>query len=165
MFPLLETIIDPSPEKIGEFVPEHLREFYIETYKKTEMTDTAWINTFRILSSRMGRHKHVVAFIGYVPLDNINAVKEMKERFNQIGEKHNVKHDYGFLTPVDLGKRAILEYDYYIDHTDQKEVELIRQVMGEAMAMIGELSGKYSGIEWVNTIFNQGFSRKEGFLY
>ncbi len=165
MYPLLETIIDSSPEKIGKFVPEHLREFYIETYKKKEMTNTVWINTFRILSSRMGRHKHVVAFIGYVPLDNINAIKEMKERFTQIGDKYNLKHDYGFLTPVDLGKRAILEYDYYIDHTNQKEVESVRPAMGEAMAMIGELSGKYKGIEWVNTIFNQGFSRKEGFLY
>ncbi len=165
MLPLLETIIDPSPERIAEHVPEHLRDFYVSTYSKPEMTDTVWINTFRILSSRMGRHKHVVAFIGYVPLDNMKAVNEMKNRFKQIGDKYNIKHDYGFLTPVDLGKRAILEYDYYIDHTDQKEVELVRQVMGEAMAMVGELSGKYKGLEWVNTIFNQGFSRKEGFLY
>lgn len=165
VYPLLETILTPSPENIGAVVPEDLRDFYTRLYARPEITDPVWVNTFRILSSRMGRFKHVVAFIGYVPLDNIEKIIEMNAEFKRIGDKFNVKNDYGFLTPLDLGKRAILEYDYYIDHTDPAEIQRVQQVMAEAMGMIETMSKQTKGIQWINTILYQGFSRKEHFLY
>ena len=165
MYPLLDTILNPSPETIGSIVPEDLRDFYIQLYSRPEMTNLAWLSTFRILSSRMGRFKHVVAFIGYAPLDKIEVIKKMIGEFKKIGDKYNLKHDYGFLTPVDLGKRAILEYDYYIDHTDPAEIQQMLRAMGEAGPMVGEMSMNTKGIQWINTILFQGFSRKENFLY
>jgi len=165
IYPLLETILTPSPENIGAAVPEDLRDFYTGLYSRPEMTDPVWVNTFRILSSRMGRFKHVVAFIGYVPLDNVEVIATMNAEFKRIGDKFDVKNDYGFLTPLDLGKRAILEYDYYIDHTDPAEIQRVRQVMAEAMGMIERMSKRTGGIQWINTILYQGFSRKEHFLY
>ncbi len=165
MYPLLETVLDPSPESIGAIVPEDLRDFYTQLYSRPEMTNLAWLSTFRILSSRMGRFKHVVAFIGYAPLDKLEVIKQMIGEFKRIGDKYELKHDYGFITPVDLGKRAILEYDFYIDHTDPAEIQQMLRAMGEAGPMIGELSQKHKGIQWINTILFQGFSRKENFLY
>ncbi|MCP5102513.1 MAG: FAD-binding protein [bacterium] len=165
IYPLLETVLTPSPENIGAVVPGDLRDFYTRLYARPEMTDPGWINTFRILSSRMGRFKHVVAFIGYVPLDKVDVITEMNAEFKRIGDKFDVKNDYGFLTPLDFGKRAILEYDYYIDHTDPAEIQRVQQVMAEAMGMIEKMSKRTKGIQWINTILFQGFSRKENFLY
>ncbi len=165
MYPLLETILTPSPENIGAVVPEDLRDFYTRLYARPEITDPVWVNTYRILSSRMGRFKHVVAFIGYVPLDKIEVITEMNAEFKGIGDKFNIKNDYGFLTPLDLGKRAILEYDYYIDHTDPAEIQRVQKAMAGVMGMIETMSKRTKGIQWVNTILYQGFSRKEHFLY
>lgn len=165
VYPLLETVLNPSPGNIGAVVPGDLKDFYTQLYARPEMTDPVWLNTFRILSSRMGRFKHVVAFIGYAPLDKIDVIKKMNAEFKRIGDKYNIKNDYGFLTPVDLGKRAILEYDYYIDHTDPPEIQRVQKAMAEVMGMIQEMSKNTKGIQWVNTILYQGFSRKENFLY
>jgi len=165
MYSLLETILNPSPDTIGAVVPKDLKDFYTRLYAQPEMTNPAWLSTFRILSSRMGRLKHVVAFIGYVPLDKIDVIQKMNGEFKRIGDKYNIKHDFGFLTPVDLGKRAILEYDYYIDHTDPAEIQRMLHAMGEAGAMVGKMSNNTKGIQWINTILFQGFSRKENFLY
>lgn len=112
MQPLLESTLKTSPE-----------DFYAKLYSRPEMTDIVWLNTFRIISSRMGREKHVVAFIVYVPLDKIDLVVDINNVFSQIGDKHKVKHDYGFLTPLDMGKRAVLEYDYYINHADPVDLK------------------------------------------
>ena len=165
IFPLLETVCTPSPQTIGDAVPEDLRDFYVQLYSRPEMTDLAWVNTSRILSSRMGRFKHVVASLGYVPLDNPDLIMDMISRFKHIGDTYNIKNDYGFMTPVDLGKRAILEYDYYINHRDPAEIQRAQKVLAEAATMVETLRQKTKGIQWINTILNQGFSRKESFLY
>lgn len=165
IYPLLETVLNPSPETIGNSVPIDLRDFYTGLYERPEMTNPAWLTTFRILSSRMGRYKHVVAFIGYAPLDRIDVISKINGEFKRVGDKYNLKNDYGFLTPVDLGKRAIIEYDFYIDHTDSSEIKRMLQAMGEAGAILEEIGKNTKGIQWINTILYQGFSRKENFLY
>ena len=165
LYSLLETIIAPSPQAIGAAVPEDLRDFYIRLYSRPEMTDLVWVNTSRILSSRMGRFKHVVASLGYVPLDNIDVIMNMMSQFKHIGDNYEIKNDYGFMTPVDLGKRAILEYDYYIDHRDPGEIQRMQKIAAETTAVVESLRQHTKGIQWINTILNQGFSRKESFLY
>jgi hypothetical protein len=90
------------------------------------MTDLVWLNMFRIISSRMGRDRHVVAFIVYVPLDRAETSGEIIGEFRRIGDACGIKNDFGFITPLDFGKRGVLEYDYYIDHTSQTEIEAAR---------------------------------------
>jgi hypothetical protein len=165
IFSLLETLLNPSPQNIGAVVPRDLKEFYIQLYSRPELTNPVWVNTFRILSSRMGRFKHVVASLGYVPLDNIEVITRLISGFKQIGDKYKIKHDYGFMTPVDLGKRAILEYDFYINHRDPTEIQRMQKALIEANCLVEEMRHKIKGIQWINTILNQGFSRKESFLY
>jgi len=142
-----------------------LLESAAKLYSRPEMTDIVWLNTFRIISSRMGREKHVVAFIVYVPLDKIDLVVDINTVFSQIGDKHKVTHDYGFLTPLDMGKRAVLEYDYYIDHTDPVEIKAMQNAIKELGAILQKFSQEQKGVMWIKNVFNQGFARKEGFLY
>ena len=76
-----------------ETVDEDLQEFYHDLYSRPEMTDLTWLNTFRIISSRMGREKHVVAFIVYVPLDKIEVIEQIIASFQQIGDRFHLKND------------------------------------------------------------------------
>jgi len=165
MYPILEAVLHPSPETAAEAVDEDLRGFYSELYARPEMTDLLWMHMFRIVSSRMSRHKHMFAFLVYVPLDKIEVIERLISEFGRIAEKHSISHDYGFLTPLDLGKRAILEYDYFIDHTDKSEAVKIRNAMVEIEPMLDAASAATKGVKWLKYIFSQGCSRKENFLY
>jgi len=165
MYPLLEAVLTPSPELLAEAVDEDMKGFFITLYSKPEMTNLVWLNMFRVVSSRMGRYKHVVALIVYVPLDKIDIINAMNSEFKRIADKFDIKNDYGFLTPIDSGKRAVLEYDYYIDHTDRSEIERIQKAMVEVGEMIEAFSKNIKGVKWIKYIWYQGFARKENFLY
>jgi hypothetical protein len=165
MYPVLEAALSPSPETLASAVDEDLRTFYAQLYSRPEMTDLVWLNMFRIISSRMARHKHVVAFILYVPLDRIDTIKEINGLFKKVGDKHGIENEYGFLTPMDFGKRAILEYDYYIDQTDRSDAEKIGKAMAEIGPELERLSAGIKGIALMQNILSQGCARKEHFLY
>lgn len=165
VYPLIEAVLNPTPATAAGAVDEDLRPFYEKLYARPEMTDIVWLTMFRILSSRMSRHKHMFAFLIYVPLDRMDVINGIIEGFAQIAEKCDISHDYGFLTPVDFGKRAVLEYDYYIDHTDPQEAQKITDAMVEIEPWLDSLSGATKGIKPLKYVFAQGCCRKEAFLY
>ena len=165
MYPLLEAALLPSPETIASSVDEDLRDFYVQLYSRPEMTDMVWLNMFRIVSSRMSRHKHMFAFLVYVPLDRLDVINHINAEFKRIADAQGLDNDYGFITPMDLGKRGILEYDYYIDHTDPEERKKIERAMKEIEPFLDGLSRTTKGIQWLKYVFSQGCSRKENFLY
>ena len=129
------------------------------------MTDIVWLNMFRIISSRMGRYKHVLALVVYLPLDRIEDIKNLNADLKSIAEAHGIRNDFGFLTPIDTGKRAVLEYDYFIDHTDRSEVAMAREALREAGEAIERMSRNRKGVMWIKYLLHQGFARKEHFLY
>ena len=129
------------------------------------MTDMVWLNMFRIVSARMSRRKHMFAFLVYVPLDGGTRSTKSISGFARIAEAHGIDHDYGFLTPMDLGKRAILEYDYYLDHTDAEERARIGRAMVEIDPWLDRMAETTKGLISLKYVFSQGCSRKEAFLY
>jgi len=165
MIPLVEVALNSSPETLAKAVPNDLKEFYANLYSRPEMTDIAWLNMFRIVSARMGREKHFVPLIVYVPLDKPDVIQKMNEEFKNIADKYDIKNDFGTIVPLDLGKRAIFEYDYYIDHTDKKEIEKIQKAVMEAGAVIEKYSSTTKGVKWIRYTLNQGCCRKENLLY
>jgi hypothetical protein len=165
MRPLIEDVLRPSPETLAGAVEEDLRELYTGLYSQPRFTDMTWLNMFRVVSSRMSRNKHMFAFLVYVPVDRLDVVNHINAEFSRIAEAQGLDHDFGFLTPMDLGKRAILEYDYYIDHTDPAEREKIRRAMVEIGPWLDGLAARTKGVTFLKYVFSQGCSRKEGFLY
>jgi hypothetical protein len=165
MRPLVEAVLQPSPETIAASVDEDLRDFYTELYRRPEMTDMVWLNMFRIVSARMSRQKHMFAFLIYVPLDRHDVIHHIIDEFARIAEAHGITHDYGFVTPMDFGKRAILEYDYYLDQTDPVEKKRIAEAMGKIGPWLDELAARTKGVTFLMYVFSQGCSRKENFLY
>jgi hypothetical protein len=165
MRPVLETVLRPAPETLAAAVDEDLRHFYTQLYARPEMTDMVWLNMFRILSSRMSRHKHMFAFLVYVPMDNPGLIQGICDRLRCIADVQELENDFGFLTPLDMGKRGILEYDYYIDHQDPADAERIRRAAAEFEPYLDEISATTKGVKWLKYIFSQGCARKEAFLY
>lgn len=165
MLPIIETALDPSPEQLSKAVDPDLKAFYEKLYNRSELTDMLWLNTFRIVSSRMGRDGHIVAFILYVPLDNIPQVEEIHKAFTEVAHSSGVRGAFGFLTPVDQGAMAVFEWDMYLDHTDPEEVGKMRKAMEKTGAMLDRFSEQDPRVLWIRDVFNKGFSRKEGFLY
>ncbi len=165
MRPVVEAVLQPSPETIAGAVPEALRPFYRDLYARPEMTDMVWLNMHRIVSARMSRRKHMFAFLVYVPPDRLDVVHEILDGFVRVAEAHGIDHDFGFLTPMDFGKRAILEYDYYLDHADPAEREKIARAMPELDPWLDELAARVPGVLSLKYVFSQGCSRKENFLY
>ncbi len=165
MRPLLDAVLEPSAGTIAEAVDEDLRSFYAALYERPEMTDMVWLNMFRIVSARMSREKHMLAFLVYVPLDHIDVIKSIIGGFRRIADAEGLDNDYGFLTPMDFGKRAILEYDYYIDQTDRADAQRIARVMAKIEPWLDDLAAGTKGVQWLKYVFSQGCSRKENFLY
>ncbi len=165
MRPLIEAALLPSPETIAESVPEALRPLYRDLYARPEMTDMVWLNMHRIVSARMSRRKHMFAFLVYLPPARLDVLHEILEGFARVADAHHIDHDFGFLTPMDFGKRAILEYDYYIDHTDPAEKEKIARAMPELDPWLDALAARVPGVMSLKYVFSQGCARKESFLY
>jgi len=163
--PLIEAALKPSPETHASSVPEDLRAVYTRLYARPEMTDLVWLNMFRILSSRMGREKHLLPLIMYVPLDKPEVIGALVGGLKRIADSLNLKNDFGFVSPLDLGKRAFLEYDFYLDQNDPDEIQRSRMALGAAAELIEKTSASVTGVQWIRYTLNQGCCRKEYLLY
>lgn len=161
---LAEAALAPSAKQLVQDVDPELRSFFEKLYSRPEMTDAVWINMFRICSSRMGREKHLLALIIYLPIDN-ELIGKINGEFKRIADSHGLKNDYGFITPLDDGKRCVFEYDYYLDHTNPDEILKAQRAMMDAGMMIEKFSAETGSVQWIRYLFTQGFCRKESFLY
>jgi len=165
MTALVEAALQPSAGAFADGVENDLKEQYRNLYSRDEITDIMWLNDFRIISSRMGRQGHVVAFIVYVPLDDPSLIETVNERFALLAEANELRGDFGFLTPMDRGSMGVLEWDMYLDHTDPEQMLKGRNAMRAAVGIIEGLKGKDSRILFIGSVFNQGYCRKESFLH
>lgn len=120
--PLLEMILSPSVDNIAELVDEDLKDFFKQLYSRPEFTDIFWLNKFRIVSARMGRTHAFTAVVAFCSFDN-KSIKELCEAMKASADKYNLTNYFGSLTSVDHGKMALIEWDYYYDHTNDQERE------------------------------------------
>jgi hypothetical protein len=161
---LAETALAPSPAQLTEDIDSDLRPFFEGLYSRPEMTDLVWLNTFRILSSRYCREMPCVALVCYLPIDT-SLIDEIQDGLRDIAEKHHLKNEFGFITPIDSGKRCVWEYDYFFNHNDPDEISSIQQATYEAGILLDEYSVKTGTIRQVRYVVNQGCCRKENLLY
>ena len=105
-----------------------------------------------------------VALVCYLPIDT-SLIAEIQDGLRDIAEKHHMKNEFGFITPIDSGKRCVWEYDYYFNHNDPDEISRIQQATCEAGALLDEYSKKTGTIRQVRYVVNQGCCRKENLLY
>ena len=161
---LLETALAPSPELYSQEVDPSLKSYFELLFTRKEMTDIVWLSMFRIMSTRMGRKNPFLPALIYLPIDYV-LINELKDKFRLIAEKYHLDNDFGFITPIDNGKRCIFEYDYFYDHTDPDERQRVRLAGNEANILIDEYSIKTGTVKGHPYVLYQGFCRKENLLY
>jgi hypothetical protein len=116
------------------------------------------------MSTRLGRKKPFLPVLIYLPIDNI-LINELNDKFRLIAEKHQIDNDFGFITPIDNGKRCIFEYDYFFDYNERDEISRIRLAATEANTLVDEYSVKTGTVKGHPYVLYQGFCRKENLLY
>ena len=161
---LFETALSPSAALYSREVDPELRPFFENLFSNQEMTDLVWLNMYRIMSTRLGRKKPFLPALMYLPIDN-KLISELSDKFRLIAGKHKVDHDFGFITPIDNGKRCIFEYDFFYDYNDPDDIQRIRKVAAEANMLIDEYSVKTGTVKGHPYVLYQGFCRKENLLY
>lgn len=163
--PLIDSALQPSPETASETIDADLRPFYTSLFAEPRYTDPVWLSMHRIVSCRMGRHKHIFAFLVYLPADDIELFYSLNETFSRTAKELGIDHDFGFVTPMDMGKRAVFEYDYYLDQTSPEDKKKASAVMQRIVPWLDDLALNIKGFTWIKTFFSQGLARKEGFFY
>jgi hypothetical protein len=161
---LAETALAPSPALLVQDIDPDLRPFFETVYARPETTNLVWLNMFRITSTRVGREKHFFPLLMYLPLE-YPLISEMCDGFKRIAERHQLKNEFGFVTPIDSGKRCIFEYDYYLDQNNKDDILRMQQATMEAGELIEEYSGRTGTIRWLKHLLHQGYCRKENLLY
>jgi UDP-N-acetylenolpyruvoylglucosamine reductase len=161
---LLETALSPSSSLYTQEIDPELRPFFEKLYEKDRFTDLVWLNMFRIMSTRLGRKKPFLPVLIYLPIDNV-LINELSEKFRLIAEKYKIDNDFGFITPIDNGKRCIFEYDYFYDYDDREVIQRIRLAGAEANSLVDEYSVKTGTVKGHPYVLYQGFCRKENLLY
>ena len=161
---LLETALSPSPGLYSQEVDKELIPFYEKLFSRTEMTDLVWLNMYRIMSTRIGRKNPFLPALIYLPIDK-DLIGEFCEKFRLIAERLHIDNDFGFITPIDNGKRCIFEYDFFYDYNNPEEIKRIRQVAVESNMLIDDYSVKTGTVKGHPYVLYQGFCRKENLLY
>lgn len=161
---LAEAALTPSAAQLARDLDPDLRPFYEELYARPEMTNLVSLNMFRIVSSRVGREKHFFPILFYLPLD-YDLIDEMAGHFKEIADRYGIKNAFGFITPVDSGKRCIFEYDYFVDQNDEGERARAQKAAPEVGAVLEDYSARTGTIRWIRYLLYQGYCRMENFLY
>jgi hypothetical protein len=161
---LFETALSPSAALYSREVDPELRPFFENLFSNQEMTDLVWLNMYRIMSTRLGRKKPFLPALMYLPIDK-KLIGELCDKFRLIAGKHQVDHDFGFITPIDNGKRCIFEYDFFYEYNDPDDIQRIRKVAAEANMLIDDYSVKTGTVKGHPYVLYQGFCRKENLLY
>ena len=155
-----ENGLDASPEQISKVFDEDLQNFFKKIYSKPEMSDAVWLHAFRILPARLLKQKMFMVRGGYMTSDK-NVVLNLFNMLKEVGDKYKLHNALGFISFLEHGKLAFLEYDYYYDHNDPEVHKRLNQAIVESLQK--KLAMK--GVIPIEYVFHKGLYRKEHFFY
>lgn len=164
MRPLLNMALHPSPEEFDSVPDEFQREFLRSVFARPEMTDPAWLNSFRILPARMGRSHQFVAQIGWLSMTP-KKIREFVSQLQVVARRHGVGGDFGYLVPIDHGTRAVSEFDFYYDPTSEPECARMVDVLADARKILSGLIERQTLVCTGADIGGKGLSRYQSYLY
>jgi hypothetical protein len=157
----LEKGLDASPEQIAKVFDKDLQVFFKKVYSKPEMTDIIWLHAFRILPSRLMRQRLFFAQAGMIWAADEDKILKLIDMLGKVCDKYKLEHMLGFISPMDDGKYAFFEYDYYYDHNDPDATKRVSQALIETTEnclVMGDI------LMVLNYLF-KGLYRKEHVLY
>ncbi len=161
---LASTALSPSASQIASLFDPDLKDMFERVYARDELTDLVWLNMFRVVSSRIGRERNFFPFLMYIPMTH-ESIEEIQHGLRDIARSRHLGNAFGFVTPVDMGKRCILEYDYFFDQTDAGERDRLMGAALDAGTFLDDISARTGTLRWTKHIFQQGYCRKDNLLY
>jgi UDP-N-acetylenolpyruvoylglucosamine reductase len=156
----LEKGLEATPEQIAKVFDKDLQGFFTKLYSRPEMTDAVWLHAFRILPSRLLRQKMFMVRGGFMPAD-AKLIMNLTSMLKEVGDKYSLENALGFVSFLEHGKLAFLEYDYYYDHTSPEAHARLNQAIVESLQK--KLTMK--GVIPIEYVFHKGLYRKEHFFY
>jgi hypothetical protein len=156
----LEKGLAASPKELAAVYDPDLREFFEKVYSRPNITDSIWLHMFRILPCRMERKHFWMYRGGYMPGDK-KTILRVAKALDDSATKYGIEGAFGFLSYLEHGKFAHLEYDYYYDHTDPEARKRVNR------AIVDSWKSQFSipGVTPLEFICNKGLRRKEHILY
>jgi UDP-N-acetylenolpyruvoylglucosamine reductase len=156
-----EQALDATFENISKIYDKDLQEFFKKVYSKPKMTDIVWLHEHRIFPSRLMRQRMFLPMGGVIWTAYENNLLEWIKMFEAVGEKHQLIHALGFISPFDQGRFAVLEYDFYYDHNDSDAKKRVDKAIIESQ----EKSLMIDGILSALNFYFKGLYRKEHILF
>jgi len=156
----LEKGLEATPEQIAKVFDEDLQDFFKKVYAKPEITNAGWLHAFRILPSRLLRQKMFMVRGGFMPADT-KIIMNLTSMLKEVGDKYSLENALGFVSFLEHGKLAFLEYDYYYDHTSPEAHTRLNQAIVESLQK--KLTMK--GVIPIEYVFHKGLYRKEHLFY
>jgi heterodisulfide reductase subunit C len=153
--------LDASPEQLASVYDKDLQDFFKKVYSKPEMTNVVWLHAFRILPSRLMRQRMTMGPGGAVWAGDKDHILKWVDMFAEVGNKYNLEHALGFISPLDNGKFIYIEYDYFYNHNDPEVANRISKTLletTEKSLVMGQI------FTLINYLF-KGIYRKEHVLY
>jgi len=157
----LEKGLDASPEQIAKVYDKDLQDFFKKIYSKPEMTDIVWLHEFRIFPSRLMRQRMFLPMGGVIWTSDEKNILNWFDMFSRVGEKNRLEHALGYISPMDHGKFAVLEYDYYYDHNDPEAAKRVNHAIIESTEKTLAMDGILSALNF----YFKGLYRKEHILF
>ncbi len=157
----LEQGLDASPDQIASVFDKDLQDFFKKVYSKPEMSDIIWLHAFRILPSRMMRQQMFFAQAGAIWGNDEEKILKYMNMLSNVCDKYKLEHSLGFISPLDDGKYAFFEYDFYYDHNDPEASKRASKTLIETTENSLVLGGI---VTTLNYLF-KGMYRKEHVLY
>jgi len=153
--------LDASPEQLAKVYDKDLQDFFKKVYSKPEMTNVVWLHAFRILPSRLMRQRMAMGPGGAVWAGDKDHILKWVDMFAEVGNKYNLEHALGFISPLDNGKFIYIEYDYFYNHNDPEAASRISKTLLETTEKSLAMGGIFT---LINYLF-KGIYRKEHVLY
>ena len=97
---------------------------------------------------------------GYIIADK-DKILDLNKMLNEVGDKNKLSNALGFISFIENGKFAFLEYDYYFDHLDPNAHNRLNQAIVESL----QKQLKIKGLLPIEYVFHKGLFRKEHLFY
>jgi hypothetical protein len=97
---------------------------------------------------------------GYMPGDK-KTILTVCDALEKSAEKYHIEGAFGFLSYLEHGKLAHLEYDYYYDHTDPEAKKRLNKAIVESWKRQFQIRG----VTPLEFICSKGLHKKEHILY
>jgi hypothetical protein len=97
---------------------------------------------------------------GYIVSDKKKIIY-LNDELEKIADKYKLSNALGFISFIEDGKIAFVEYDYYYNHLDDDARNRLNQSIVESLMM--EL--KIKGLLPIEYVFHKGLYRKEHLFY